>query len=356
VLELAKEDFAMQPIKVGVIGAGYWGPNLTRNFSEIPEADLKMVCDLRQERLDHIRSRYPELYTSRDYREMLNSDIEAVVIATPVSTHYRLAMEFLKAGKHVLVEKPLACNSAEALDMVTTARDMKKVLMTDHTFVYNPAVVALKEIIASGEIGRVYYINGTRVNLGLYQPDINVVWDLAPHDISILLYILGVEPTSASARGGMYVKPGVYDVAYLTVYFPNDVMADLRVSWLDPCKIRQITIVGSKKMIVYDDIEPVEKVKIYDKGVDVQPYTDTFEEFHLAYRYGEAVPYPLNWQEPLRAGCLHFLECIRRGSPSRSDGAEGLKVIQIIEAAQRSLLNGGTREEVLWDSIQTINA
>ncbi len=346
----------MKPIQVGVIGAGYWGPNLIRNLYEIPEADLKIVCDLRQERLDHIQSRYPGIYTSRDYREILNSDIEAVVISTPVSTHYRLAMECLRAGKHVLVEKPLAGNSANALEMVTTARDLKKVLMTGHTFVYNPAVMALKEIIASGEIGRVYYINGTRVNLGLYQPDVNVIWDLAPHDISILLYILGVKPVTASARGGMYVKPGVFDVAYLTLQFPDAVMADLRVSWLDPCKIRQITIVGSKKMIVYDDIEPVEKVKIYDKGVDVLPYTDTYEEFHLAYRYGEAVPYPLNWQEPLRAECSHFLECIQQGSPSRSDGLEGLKVIQIIEAAQRSLLNGGNLEEVIWESIQIINA
>jgi predicted dehydrogenase len=346
----------MKPIQVGVIGAGYWGPNLIRNFYEIPEADLKIVCDLRQERLDHIQSRYPGIHTSRDYREILNSDIEAVVISTPVSTHSRLAIECLRAGKHVLVEKPLANNSVEALEMIATARELNKVLMTGHTFVYNPAVVALKDIIASGEIGRVYYINGTRVNLGLYQPDVNVVWDLAPHDISILLYILGVKPIAASARGGMYVKPGVYDVAYLTLHFPNEVMADLRVSWLDPCKIRQITIVGSKKMIVYDDIEPVEKVKIYDKGVDVLPYTDTYEEFHLAYRYGEAVPYPLNWQEPLKAECSHFLECIQRGTPSRSNGLEGLKVIQIIEAAQKSLLNGGTPEEVKWESIQTLNA
>jgi predicted dehydrogenase len=346
----------MEPVQVGVIGAGYWGPNLIRNFYEMPEADLKMVCDLRRERLDHIRGRYPGLYTSLDYREMLNSDIEAVVIATPVSTHYRLAMECLQAGKHVMIEKPLASSSAEALSMLTAAREVNKVLMTGHTFVYNPAVVALKEIIASGEIGRVYYINGTRVNLGLYQPDVNVIWDLAPHDVSILLYILGVDPISASARGGMYVKSGVYDVAYLTVLFPDDVMADLRVSWLDPCKIRQITIVGSKKMIVYDDIEPVDKVKIYDKGVDVLPYTDTYEEFHLAYRYGEAVPYPLNWQEPLRAECLHFLECIEKGTPSRSSAVEGLKVIQVIEAAQRSLLNNGTSEEIIWESIPTINA
>jgi predicted dehydrogenase len=346
----------MKPIQIGVIGSGYWGPNLIRNFNEIPDASLKIVCDLSQERLDHIKSRYPTLYTSRDYREILNSDVEAVVIATPVSTHYRLAMECLRAGKHVLVEKPLASSSVEALSMIEMARSVNKVLMTGHTFVYNPAVVALKEIIASGEIGRVYYVNSTRVNLGLYQPDVNVVWDLAPHDIAILLYILGENPVYASARGGIFVKPGVFDVAYLTVNFPNDIMANLRMSWLDPCKIRQITIVGSKKMIVYDDIEPLDKVKIYDKGVDVQPYSDTYEEFHLAYRYGDTTSYPLNWQEPLRAECLHFLECIENGKPCRSSGEEGLKVIQIIEAAQKSLLKNGTREEIIWEPIQTINA
>ena len=339
----------MHPTRIGVIGAGYWGPNLIRNFYEIPEADVKIVCDLRQERLDHIHSRYPEIYTSRDHQEILDSDVEAVVIATPVSTHHRLTMQCLHAGKHVMVEKPLACNSNDALEMILTAREMQKVLMTGHTFIYNPAVIALKEIISSGEIGHVYYINGTRVNLGLYQPDINVVWDLAPHDISILHYILGETPKAASARGGMFVKPGVYDVAYLTLHFPENVLADIRVSWLDPCKIRRITIVGSKKMLVYDDIEPVEKVKIYDKGVDVQPYTDTYEEFHLAYRYGEAVPYPLNWQEPLRAECLHFLECINHGTLSQSNGVEGLKVIQVLEAAQRSLINGGQREVIQWE-------
>ena len=338
----------MNPTRIGVIGAGYWGPNLIRNFYEMPEADLKIVCDLRQERLDHIISRYPNIYTSTDFQDLLDSDVEAVVIATPVSTHYHLAMKCLHAGKHVLVEKPLASNSNDALEMVLAARDSQKVLMTGHTFVYNPAVIALKEIISSGEIGKVYYISGTRVNLGLYQPDVNVVWDLAPHDISILNYVLGVTPLSASARGGMFVKPGVFDVAYLTLHFPDNIMADLRVSWLDPCKIRRITIVGSKKMIVYDDIEPVEKIRIYDKGVDVQPYTDTYEEFHLAYRYGETVTYQLHWQEPLRAECMHFLECINKGTISPSNGIEGLKVIQVIEAAQRSLINGGQREEIQW--------
>jgi predicted dehydrogenase len=307
-----------------------------------------MVCDLKQERLDHIQGRYPSVKTSRDYHDLLASDAEAIVIATPVATHYKLALECLQAGKHVLIEKPLTCASREAVEIVAAGEKAGKVVMTGHTFVYNPAVVALKNIIASGEIGRIYYVSATRVNLGLYQPDINVVWDLAPHDVSILLDVLGMEPVAASARGGMYVKPGVHDVAYLTLYFNDGVMADMRVSWLDPSKIRLLTIVGSKKMIIYDDIEPVEKIKIFDKGVDVQPYTDTYEEFHLAYRYGDVVAYPLKWEEPLKLECMHFIECVREGKTPHSDGRMGLKVVQVIEAAQKSLLNGGLREEIHW--------
>lgn len=338
----------MENIKVGVIGAGYWGPNLIRNFHEIPEADLCMVCDTRPERLQHIQGLYPYIKTSGNFSDLLDSDVEAVAIATPVSTHHRLAMDCLRAGKHVLIEKPLASSSQEARAIVEAGAAYGKVVLTGHTFLYNPAVVALKEIIASGEIGRVYYANCTRVNLGLYQPDVNVVWDLGPHDLSILMYILGDRPESASARGGMYVKPGVHDVAYLSVYFPDGVLADLRVSWLDPNKIRRITIVGSKKMLVYDDIEPVDKIKIYDKGVDVQPYTDTYEEFHLAYRYGEVTNYPLTWQEPLRAECLDFLAAIEAGHPARSNGGLGLQVVQVLETAQRSLNNGGTKELIQW--------
>lgn len=339
----------MDPVKIGIIGAGYWGPNLIRNFYELPDANLAMVCDLRQERLNHIKNRYPEIYTTKNYQELVDSNLDAIVIATPVSTHFRFAKESLLAGKNVLVEKPLTNNGIDAYELVVRAHEMDKILMTGHTFLYNPAVIALKEIIQSGEIGDIYYINGTRVNLGLYQPDVNVIWDLAPHDISILLDILGIRPVAASARGGMFVKPGVYDVAYLTIQFPGCVMADLRVSWLDPCKIRSITIVGSKKMIVYDDIEPIEKIKIYDKGVDIQPYTDTLEEFHLAYRYGEAEPYPLSWKEPLRAECQHFIECIQKHEEPHTSGIEGLQVIRVIEAAQKSLLNGGTREAIQWE-------
>ena len=328
----------METIRVGVIGCGYWGPNLIRNFHEIPHAELSVVCDTDETRLDHMRDRYPYVRTTRDYADLLASDVDAVVVATPVSSHHRIARECLHAGKHVLVEKPLAASSQEAADLLETGRKTDRVLMVGHTFEYNPAVVALKKIIDSGELGRVYYVNCTRVNLGLFQPDINVVWDLAPHDVSILRFILGMDPHEVSARGGSYIQDGVHDVAYLTLHFPNGVLADVRVSWLDPCKIRRVTIVGSRKMIVYDDIEPADKVLIYDKGVEVQPYSDTLEEFDLAYRYGDVVSYPLDWVEPLRAECLHFLASIE----------SGLKVVQVLEAAQKSLLNGGLRERVSW--------
>lgn len=334
----------MQPIRVGVIGAGYWGPNLIRNFYQIPDADLQIVCDLKQDRLDHIESLYSGIKTCQDKRDLIESDIDAVVIATPVSSHYALAKESLLAGKHILVEKPLAENSIQAQEIIRIAKEKGKIVMTGHTFLYNPAVQALKKIIESGELGDIYYINCTRVNLGLYQPDVNVLWDLAPHDVSILCYILGMEPESASARGGMYVKQGVHDVVYVTLNFPNSVLADIRLSWLDPNKIRQITVVGSKKMVVYDDIRQDDKVIIYDKGVEIQPYTDTYEEFHMAYRYGDEVPYPLEWEEPLRVECLQFIECIQQAKSPLCDGVQGLDVIRILEAAQNSLNNGGIRE------------
>lgn len=333
-------------VKVGVLGAGYWGPKLIRNFQEIPSADMATVCDLRQDRLDHIRELYPTVRVTTDYKDLLRSDVEAVAIATPIPTHHHLAREALLAGKHVLVEKPLTANSEEAEDLVNLAEQRGLSLMVGHTFEYNPAVEYLRNLIANGELGRIYYINATRVNLGIFQSDINVVWDLAPHDVSILLFILGMLPVNVSARGAAYVRSKIHDVAYLTLHFPNEIMADIRVSWLDPCKIRRITVVGSKKMVVYDDVEPTEKIRIYDKGVDVPPYSDTLEEFHLSYRYGDITTPAIPNVEPLRVECEHFLHCIRTGERPRSDGRDGLEVVRILEAATRSLLNGGMRERV----------
>ena len=334
-------------IKIGVIGCGYWGPKLARNFHDLPECELSYVADFRNDRLIHMQNLYPQVQVSEDYRDMLASEVDAVAIATPVSTHYRLGMEALRAGKHVLIEKPLAASSAEAWELVRTADSGKRVLMVGHTFEYNPAVEAVRTIIQSGQIGEIYYINATRVNLGLFQPDINVVWDLAPHDLSILNYILESQPLTVSARGGVYVQRerGIHDVAFLTLRYPGQVMAEVRVSWLDPVKTRRYTVVGSKKMLVYDDIAHA-KVIIYDKGVDRPPYSDTLEEFQLSYRHGVEYAYPVLWTEPLRLECQDFVRSIQQGTKPRSDGRSGARVVDILEKAQQSLLNGGMREQI----------
>lgn len=334
--------------KIGVIGLGYWGPKLARNFHELPEAQLEWGCDLQQSRLDHIQSLYPEIRTTRDYHEVLDSDVDAVCIATPVGMHYRFAMEALKADKHIFIEKPLAACVGQAEEIVAEAVLRERLVMVGHIYAYHPAVNAMKQIIQSGELGQIYYINATRVNLGLFQPDINVAWDLAPHDISILTYILGLQPVAASARGGVYVqsRKGLHDVAYLSLFFPNGVLADIRVSWLDPCKQRRYTVVGSSKMLVYDDLDPVNMILIYDKGVEMPPYSDTEQEFRLSYRTGDGIPYPLTWAEPLKVECQHFLDCIRENREPRSNGTAGLEVIRVLESAQASLLNGGSKEVI----------
>jgi len=337
----------MNKTRVGVVGAGYWGPKLIRNFHDLPTASVAMVCDVRSDRLDHIRRLYPDTTTTQNFDDLLASDLDAIAIATPVASHYPLARAALLAGKHVLVEKPLTTNSADAQSLIDLAKEQHRILMVGHTFEYNPAVQMLKDIIKSGKVGDIYYINATRVNLGIFQQDINVLWDLAPHDLSILLYILEQDPTAVSARGAAYVQPGIHDVAYMTVNFPNNVMAGIQVSWLDPCKIRRITVVGSQKMVVYDDLEPEEKIKIYDKGVDKPPYSDTFEQFRLSYRYGEVTSPRVPPDEPLHLECAHFIDCIREGKQPRSSGEVGLKIVRILEKAQNSLLNGGQREK-LW--------
>lgn len=335
-------------VRIGVVGCGYWGPNLIRNFLEIPGALVQMVADLQEDRLVHIKKLYPAVEVTRDYSAILESSLDAVVVATGASTHYQMAKLALIHGKHVLVEKPLATSSRDAEDLVNIARRHDRLLMVGHTFEYNPAVETLKNIIQAAEIGDVYYVNTSRLNLGLFQKDINVLWDLAPHDISILMYVLGTEPETVSARGSSFVQPGIHDVAYLTLSFPKGILAHVHVSWLDPCKMRKITVVGSKKMVVYDDVESLEKIRIYDKGVTVLPHTDTFGDFQLSYRYGDIkVPYvPLT--EPLKIECAHFLDCIRAGRRPKSDGYVGSKVVRTLETAQKSLLNGGLAERISW--------
>jgi predicted dehydrogenase len=342
------KDYRMDKLSLGVIGCGYWGPKLARNIHEIPDAHLASVADLSDERLRHMKALYPYTTITTNYKAILdNPNITAVVIATPVATHVDLARDSLLAGKHVLVEKPLTASTTDALELIALAEERDLRLMVGHTFEYNPVVERLKSLISNRAIGDVYYINATRVNLGIFQRDINVIWDLAPHDISILIYVLGLLPKRVSAHGAANVRDGIEDVGYLLLYFPNNVMATIHVSWLDPHKIRQITVVGSDKMLVYDDIS-TEKLKMYDRGVDRPGYSDTPEEHELSYRDNGASVVPVQYTEPLRLECLHFLECIREHRTPRSDGYSGWKVIKVLEAAQRSLHNKGVEEEIVW--------
>lgn len=338
----------MGNIKVGIIGFGYWGPNLTRNFSEIPSSDLVAIADLKEDRLQRAHSLYPNVTLVREYKELFNMDLDAVVISTPPVTHYPIAKECLEHGLHVLVEKPMTLKSEHAQELIDLAHAKGLILMVGHTFEYNSAVLALKQYIDSGELGDIHYIDTARLNLGLFQRDSNVLWDLAPHDVSILLYLLGERPVSVSAHGNPCVFEGIYDVAYVNLVFPKNIPAHIHVSWLDPCKVRRITVVGSKKMIVYNDVETEQKLKIYDKGVDAPAYTDGFGEFQCNYRSGDIVIPKIRFIEPLRQECQHFLECINTHTEPCSCGEDGLKVVKIIETAQHSMGNGSTREMIAW--------
>ena len=338
----------MNSVQVGVIGCGYWGPNLIRNLAEIPGSNLVAVADLRPERLEHVQARYPAVKVTDNYVELFSMSLDAVVVATPPSTHFRLARECLQHGLHVLVEKPLTLKSQDAEEIIGIAEERGLTLMVGHTFEYNPAVRALKVLIDNGELGKIHYVDAVRVNLGLFQPGLDVLWDLAPHDISILLYLIGSDPLLVNALGADCIFKGKADIAYLNLEFPDEILAHVHVSWLDPCKVRRITVVGSQKMVVYDDVENLEKLKIYDKGVEPPPYTDTFGEFQCNYRYGDVVIPNIRFTEPLSLECQHFIECVANGCKPLTCGRNGLKVVRVLEAAERSLYHGGTPEAIAW--------
>lgn len=325
-------------LNIGIIGCGYWGPNLLRNFYNIDDSRVITCCDLKEKRLRHMKNLYQSVETTQGYMDIINDDdIDAVVIATPVSTHYELAREALEAGKHVFVEKPLASEVKEGVELVNSAREKGLVLFVGHTFVYTAAVNKIKELINSGELGDIYYINSSRLNLGLFQDDINVMWDLAPHDISIMNYVLDGYPESVTANGYSYIQPGIDDVGFITMKYPGSVVANIHVSWLNPNKIRKTTVVGSNKMLVYDDVSSLEKIRIYDKGVDVVPHYDTFGEFQLSYRYGDISIPKLNDEEPLKVECQHFIDCVKHGQNPRSGGLEGLAIMLALDAAGKSI-------------------
>jgi predicted dehydrogenase len=336
---------AQQQIRaVAVVGLGYWGPNWVRNFCHLRRAQRVIACDLDEKRCDHVRSLYSgvEITSSLD-AVLRDPEVEGVVIATPVSTHYDMARRVLEADKSVLVEKPLAMSPEQASHLVALARERNRVLMTGHTFEYSAPVLKVRELIGSGELGELFYISAIRANLGLFQHDVNVAWDLATHDISIILMLMGRMPEEVSCNGQSHYPGGVEDVALLTLHFAGNVVTFIHVSWLDPNKIRRMTIVGSRKMLVYDDTALQEKIRIYDKGVDVQRYYDTYGDFQLSYRYGDVRIPRIEETEPLRAECDHFLDCVLTGQAPRTDGLSGLRVVSVLHAASESLRAGGRR-------------
>ncbi len=359
-------------INVGVIGCGNWGKNYVRNFSEIPEAKLVTCCDTNHARLVAIRERYPLVRLTKNFQTVASDPkIDAVVIATPPATHYSIARACLLRGKHVLVEKPFTLSSEDADHLVDIAAKAGKVLMVGHIMDYHPAMRVVKEYVESGELGRIYYLHATRTSLGIVREDVSVLWDKAPHDIATLLYLLEDEPVSVAATGQAYVNDGIEDVAFVTVRFASGVMANIHLSWLDPCKASRTTIIGEKKMIVFDDAETLEKVKVYNKGVnrrrdfmkrfengthpngvaegaesagDTSNGVDTlngFSGFQYTFTYGDVYIPKLKMSEPLRNECLHFLECIREGKRPLTDGVSGAKVVRVLERAEESLRRGG---------------
>lgn len=332
-------------ITVGVIGCGYWGPNLIRNFAENEAAELRWVCDADARRLEKTARRYPSARTSTDVRELFNdARLDAVVIATPVATHYAFARAALEAGKHVLVEKPFTASVREAEALITMAEARGLALMVDHTFIYTGAVRRIKELVTSGELGELLYFDSVRINLGLFQHDVNVVWDLAPHDLSIMDHVVGREPTSLMATGSCHIQPGIENIAYVQLRFDDSMIANFHFNWLSPVKIRRTLIAGSRRMVVYDDIEPTEKVRVYDTGVDRNAASADEEETYktlVSYRTGDVWVPKLDPTEALRYVCAEFLDSIHSSRPSSSDGAAGLRVVRLLEAAQTSINEGG---------------
>jgi len=337
----------MKATTIGVIGCGYWGPNLLRNFAENEAAQLRWMCDVDERRLDTLGRRYPATATTQDYKKLLaDTELEAVVIATPVGTHFNFAKDALEAGKHVLIEKPFTASVREAEELIELAERQKLTVMVDHTFIYTGAVRKIKEIVESGELGELLYFDSVRINLGLFQRDINVVWDLAPHDLSIMDFIIGREPEAVTAIGSCHIERGIENIAYVMLRFSDEFIAHFHFNWLAPVKIRRTLLAGSRKMIVYDDIEPTEKIRIYDKGVTTnRSFEDADREAAyrtlVSYRTGDVWVPKLDSTEALTYVCAEFLSAVRESRKPLTDGHAGLRVVRLLEAAQRSINEGG---------------
>jgi predicted dehydrogenase len=329
-------------VRVGVVGLGYWGPNLLRNLTELDEAEVVTICDVREERLRVWSRRYPALRATTSFRDVLEDDsVDAVAIATPVATHFDLTSRALQFGKHAFVEKPLAASSEEALELVRMARRAGLLLMPGHTFLYSPPVVFIRELIESGALGELYFVSTSRVNLGLHQPDVSVAWDLGPHDFSILRYWLGESPISVSALSRSCVIPGIPDVAFINLTYPSGTVAHIELAWLAPSKLRRTAIVGSERMVVYEDTSP-EPVRVFNSGATLKD-PESFGEYQLSYRTGDIVSPRIDGVEPLLVQMQDFCRAIREGDEPRSSATIGLEVVETIEAVDRSLSSSGVQ-------------
>src|ERR1700730_4976600 len=327
---------------IALVGYGYWGPNLVRNFNNTEGAQTIAICDSDPEKLSVIKRHHPGIVATTEFRDLLtDSRIDAIAIATPVCSHYELALASLKAGKHVFVEKPLAQTSEQVRHLIEEADQRKLILMVDHTFLYTPAVQKIRELIMDGVLGDIYYYNGIRASLGLFQSDVNVIWDLAVHDISIIQHILNEEPVAVSATGASHIVGAPENMAHIALFFQSSCIAHVSVNWLSPVKVRQTFIGGSRKMIVYDDVQATEKIKVYDKGVTINGTAESAHQFRIGYRAGDMWAPHLPAKEALQTEAEHFIECVCSGGSPVSGGMAGLQVVEILEAASRSIAEQG---------------
>jgi len=339
-------------INIGIVGCGYWGPNLLRNFSECPDCTVKMVADHDEDRIEYVLQKYPEVVATKDHKDLYSDEIDAVVVATPASSHYKLTKEFLEKGKHVLAEKPLAMNVAEAEELVAIAKEKNLKLMVGHTFEFNEAVRELKRQIDGGVVGKPYYFYAQRLNLGIVRQDVNALWNLAPHDISILLYLIGKMPVSLCCHGYDFIQDNIEDVVFMVLHFPDDIIAHVQVSWLDPGKVRKMTVVGSEKMIVYDDMDD-SKIQIYDKGIKKKNITDSlgryddFGKYQLIKNAGDVMFPKINFVEPLKEECFDFIASIIQDRDPLTNGENGLNVVRVLEAAQKSIEKNGEKIDII---------
>jgi predicted dehydrogenase len=333
-------------VNIALIGCGYWGPNYVRVFNEIEDSNLIYIADIDIAKLTKL-TKNSSISVTKDYKEILEDDkVDAVVVSTPSNTHYEIAKNCLLKGKHVLVEKPMTVSSKESEELIKTAESKKKLLMVGHTFMFNPAVQKLKEYIKDGTLGDIYYISLVRTGLGPVRKDVNAMWDLAPHDVSILNYLLDSIPSRISAIGGAYIRENIEDVVFMNLIFKNRVLANIHASWLNPHKVREVTVVGSKKMAVFDDVSQTDKIKLFDRGVQKEYAYASYGEFQLKLRSGDILIPDIKMSEPLKNECLHFIDCIKNNKKPITGGRNGLDVVRVLEAAQESMKNRGVEVSI----------